>query len=253
MVFSASAIPPPRPEWGAAACFTRLAKSPSVGALMRFPPLAAALLLAFTAFLPASRVLAAIEFEASEIVLKPAVEAPKLEAAFKFKNTGDAPVTITRVHSSCGCTVPEKPAEAIAPGASGEIPVVYKTTGRQGRQTQSIQVETSDGKTHELRLVADLPVRVAFAPRLLLFHAADAEAKIATVTYSSDPKTELVGVAVSSAAFEIVGEPRLETGVVKISIRHIGPADAEARGSVRVTTRDTGGEHVDNLYVRHAP
>ena len=30
---------------------------------------------------------------------------------FEFKNTGDAPLIITNVQSSCGCTVPTKPTE----------------------------------------------------------------------------------------------------------------------------------------------
>src|SRR5690606_38133008 len=100
-----------------------------------------------------------------------------ITAEFKFKNTGDSPITVTSVHSGCGCTVPEKPPEPIAPGASGIIPVVYKFGERQGPQSQQIEVGTADGKTHRLRLSVDLPVRVSFAPRLLLFRGDDAEAK----------------------------------------------------------------------------
>jgi hypothetical protein len=46
---------------------------------------------------------------------------------FKFTNTGDAELVITNVKSSCGCTVPKKPEEPIAPGASGSIEVKYDT------------------------------------------------------------------------------------------------------------------------------
>lgn len=219
---------------------------------MRFFP--AAFTLLFIAPLAlASALRAALEFEATEIVLKPALGEKQLTAEFKFKNTGNAPVSVTRVQSGCGCTVPEKPTDPIAPGASGVIPVVYKAGERQGRQMQGVQVETGDGKTHDLRLVVDLPVRVGFAPRLLLFRGADAEAKTAAVTYSADPKTELLGVTSQTAAFEIVGEPMLKDGVVNISIRHAGDAGAEARGTVRVRTRSAGAEHTDLLYVRHIP
>lgn len=197
---------------------------------------------------------AALEFETAEIILKPALGDKAPSAEFKFKNTGDTPVTITRVHSGCGCTVPEKPAEAIAPGASGGIPVVYKPGERQGRQSQTIQVETSDGKNHDLRLVVDLPIRVSFAPRLLLFRGAESEAKTATVTYSDETKAELLDIQMQSPAFEIMGEPRIEGSVLKISIRHVGDAAADSRGSVRVRTRDAAGqEHTDLLYVRHSP
>lgn len=46
---------------------------------------------------------------------------------FEFTNTGDAPLIITKVSSSCGCTVPKKPDEPIMPGKTGEIQVKYDT------------------------------------------------------------------------------------------------------------------------------
>ena len=46
---------------------------------------------------------------------------------FEFTNTGDAPLVIEDVKSSCGCTVPKKPEEAILPGKTGQIEVKYDT------------------------------------------------------------------------------------------------------------------------------
>lgn len=46
---------------------------------------------------------------------------------FEFTNTGDAPLIISKVTSSCGCTIPKKPANAILPGKTGEIEVKYDT------------------------------------------------------------------------------------------------------------------------------
>ncbi len=46
---------------------------------------------------------------------------------FEFTNTGDAPLIISKVNSSCGCTVPKKPDGPIMPGATGEIQVKYDT------------------------------------------------------------------------------------------------------------------------------
>ena len=42
---------------------------------------------------------------------------------FEFTNSGDAPLIISDVKSSCGCTVPKKPDGPIAPGASSTIEV----------------------------------------------------------------------------------------------------------------------------------
>jgi len=58
---------------------------------------------------------------------------------FKFKNVGNEPLTITRVASSCGCTVPKKPEQPIMPGETGEIEVLYDTK-KLGRISKSIYV-----------------------------------------------------------------------------------------------------------------
>ncbi|MEM9679982.1 MAG: DUF1573 domain-containing protein [Bacteroidota bacterium] len=46
---------------------------------------------------------------------------------FEFTNTGDAPLIISNVKSTCGCTVPKKPDGPIMPGDTGEIQVKYDT------------------------------------------------------------------------------------------------------------------------------
>ena len=46
---------------------------------------------------------------------------------FEFTNTGNAPLIISNVKSTCGCTVPKKPKGPILPGATGQIEVKYDT------------------------------------------------------------------------------------------------------------------------------
>lgn len=46
---------------------------------------------------------------------------------FEFTNTGDAPLIISKVSSSCGCTIPKKPKGSILPGETGKIEVKYDT------------------------------------------------------------------------------------------------------------------------------
>ncbi|WP_431156445.1 DUF1573 domain-containing protein [Winogradskyella poriferorum] len=46
---------------------------------------------------------------------------------FEFTNTGNAPLIISNVKSTCGCTVPKKPKGPIMPGETGEIEVKYDT------------------------------------------------------------------------------------------------------------------------------
>lgn len=46
---------------------------------------------------------------------------------FKFTNTGDEPLVLSSVRSSCGCTVPSYPKDPILPGQSNFIKVSYDT------------------------------------------------------------------------------------------------------------------------------
>ena len=46
---------------------------------------------------------------------------------FEFTNTGNAPLIISNVTSSCGCTIPKKPDSPILPGKTGQIEVKYDT------------------------------------------------------------------------------------------------------------------------------
>lgn len=68
---------------------------------------------------------------------------------FKFVNTGKVPLIISDVRSTCGCTVADYPKEAIAPGASGEIPVTFDTKKKSGRQSKPITItaNTYPGKS----------------------------------------------------------------------------------------------------------
>ncbi|NPA69155.1 MAG: DUF1573 domain-containing protein [Chlorobi bacterium] len=58
---------------------------------------------------------------------------------FIFKNTGKAPLIITNVKSSCGCTVPTYPENPVKKGETAEISVKYDT-GKTGVFTKTITV-----------------------------------------------------------------------------------------------------------------
>jgi hypothetical protein len=49
------------------------------------------------------------------------------KSEFTFTNTGDEPLVLSSVRSSCGCTIPSWPKEPIFPGKSGVIIVTYDT------------------------------------------------------------------------------------------------------------------------------
>lgn len=59
---------------------------------------------------------------------------------FKFTNKGDAPLVISRVNASCGCTTPDWTKQPILPGKTGTIIAVYNPLGRPGVFSKSITV-----------------------------------------------------------------------------------------------------------------
>ncbi len=76
---------------------------------------------------------------------------------FSFTNTGTEPLIIENAVGSCGCTVPEYPKAPIAPGASGEIKVVYKPNGQSGAQQKTVTVTANTEPNQTiLRIKADV-------------------------------------------------------------------------------------------------
>lgn len=77
------------------------------------------------------------------------------EHIFHFKNTGTAPLTISRVQASCGCTKPEWTQEPIAPGKEGAIIITFNPKGRIGNFNKNATVYTNEDngyKRHKLTI-----------------------------------------------------------------------------------------------------
>lgn len=93
-------------------------------------------------------------FEVTEHDFGNIAQGQEVEHVFKFTNTGDAPLIVTDARSSCGCTVPEKPEQPVAPGETGEILVKYNGSGRNGiSKTVTITANTASG-TEQLKIKA---------------------------------------------------------------------------------------------------
>jgi hypothetical protein len=80
---------------------------------------------------------------------------------FEFTNTGDLPLVIKNVQSTCGCTVPSKPSGEILPGKSDFIIVKYNMNPGPIRKT--ITVETNavniDGGMIALKIKGEVIVK----------------------------------------------------------------------------------------------
>jgi len=72
------------------------------------------------------------DFETTEHDFGTIAKGDVVKHIFKFKNTGEAPLMISDIKTTCGCTTPQYTKEPVAPGESGEILVQFNSAGKSG-------------------------------------------------------------------------------------------------------------------------
>lgn len=97
-----------------------------------------------------------VEFETTTIDYGKIAKGSDGVRTFKFKNTGDHPLKIYAIYSSCNCDIVSKPEEPIAPGETGEIKVKYDTS-KVGPIVKTITANTNTkDKLIPLNLVGEV-------------------------------------------------------------------------------------------------
>ena len=81
-----------------------------------------------------------IEVEKTEFDFGKILQGEVVSYTFHFTNTGNAPLIITSVEKSCGCTTSDFPREPIDPGQGGDIKVTYDSMGHFGFQSKTVIV-----------------------------------------------------------------------------------------------------------------
>ncbi|PRY88062.1 DUF1573 domain-containing protein [Mongoliibacter ruber] len=83
---------------------------------------------------------AVIDFKEKSIDFGDISQGDKVEHTFVFTNSGETPLVISNVAVSCGCTAPAWPKEPVAPGATGELKVVFNSAGKMGKQNSVVRI-----------------------------------------------------------------------------------------------------------------
>jgi len=102
-----------------------------------------ALTLILFAFVLSAMAQGKFKFEKEEHDFGAVVEGDLATHVFKFKNVGTAPIVITNVRASCGCTTPEWSKTPVPPGQEGIIKAVYNSQGRPGNFAKSITITSN--------------------------------------------------------------------------------------------------------------
>lgn len=93
----------------------------------------------------AKSLVAVSTWKATQVDLGKIEQGKPVTKTFELSNTGEAPLIISNVQTSCGCTASEWPKEPVLPGESAKIKVTYSAASA-GVFSKTITV-TSNAET----------------------------------------------------------------------------------------------------------
>ncbi|RIW16206.1 DUF1573 domain-containing protein [Algoriphagus lacus] len=88
-------------------------------------------------------------------------EGQVIEHVFNFTNNGQAPLVISNITASCGCTSPEWTKTPVNPGESGFVKVVFNSTAKSGAQAPTVTIQANTNPT-----VTRLRMKGSVTPKL---------------------------------------------------------------------------------------
>ncbi len=68
------------------------------------------------------------------------LEGEQVSTEFVYTNVGDADIIISKIETSCGCTVPEYDKDPVKPGERGSVRVRFDSNGKAGTQYKTIRI-----------------------------------------------------------------------------------------------------------------
>lgn len=88
-------------------------------------------------------------------------EGEVIEHEFNFTNNGKAPLVISNITASCGCTSPDWTKTPVKPGETGFVKVVFNSTAKSGSQAPTVTIQANTSPT-----VTRLRLKGSVTPRL---------------------------------------------------------------------------------------
>lgn len=89
----------------------------------------------------------------------------RVSVDFVFENQGNAPLVISKVQASCGCTTPAWTKSPVEPGQKGKITVTYNPAGRPGNFNKSISVQSNATVERERLIIKGVVIPKAQKPQ----------------------------------------------------------------------------------------
>jgi len=98
-----------------------------------------------------------MQFPYTEVDFGKHKEGEILDTVFVFTNVGEAPLIISKVRTSCGCTASDWPRDPVRPGEKGRIAVRFNTRHKTGKQVKTITIHSNEKQlTRVLKIKAQI-------------------------------------------------------------------------------------------------
>jgi len=144
-----------------------------------------------------------------------------VESTVTLHNRGEAPLTITKVFSTCGCLVAKPSDDPIQPGDSVKLTIRFDPRSRIGAYTGSVFIRTDSRRTPEcqVKVTARVEPLVMVQPRTLVVDGlSPGTSKTLSVTLTSHKPLKVsviaqkrqnpgIDIALEPLEFEVGGEP----------------------------------------------
>jgi hypothetical protein len=185
-------------------------------------------------FALATPVFAQLKWENVDHTFAPGPLDKSVVAKYRFTNVGTAPVTISDVRTSCGCTTAALKKWDYAPGESGEIEANFQFAGHIGHQEKWIFVTTNTAPREPtlLRLIVNIPIAVTVEPEFVMWRVGDRlEPRIIRIVVADNFPAKIVSVQADSSA-------------VKLELREIRPGK-----EMEVTIRPANTDKPENAVL----
>jgi hypothetical protein len=134
-----------------------------------------------------------IQFDEVKYDFNSVVQGGTVTHTFKFKNVGTAPLIVSNIQVSCGCTTPEWTKEPIAPGKTGSLTAHFNSSGKLGMQNKVLTIESNSvGGAATVALVGEVKEPGAAAVE------AAPKADATTMTEEGKQKSRLDGAKIKA-------------------------------------------------------
>lgn len=171
--------------------------------------------------LPLAAQAPAIAFDRTHAALGRISPGQKQRVAFRVSNAGDAPLQISEVLPSCGCTTTLSGSLVLQPGEGREIEAVLDPQGMKGPLHKSLAVRSNDPRTPTVNLILEAEVvpEVQAVPEELFFHSVPRRGRqVLTLDFRSSAGEDLRILEATSPAPYISSTPRPGTALLDVTV-----------------------------------